>query len=86
MKMKKDPKLSVFLSLLFPGLGHLYLGQYLDGVVLICATGFLWYAMLAKTSMAFHFDSPRAYIFWLGFVAVYLIAAISAYKSARVNQ
>lgn len=84
--MLKNKKIALILSILFPGLGHLYIGQYLDGVVLIAATGFLWYAMLAKTSMAFHFDSPRAYIFWLGFVAVYLIAAISAYKSTRVNQ
>ena len=86
MKMKKNPKIALILSILFPGLGHLYLGQYLDSVVLICSTGFLWYAMLAKTSMALKFDSPRAYIFWLGFVAVYLIAAISAYKSAKANQ
>src|SRR3989344_3193032 len=79
----KNKKISALLSLLFPGLGHLYIKKYVDGAVFIVATAFLWYVMLfPPNSQALNFSSPRSYIFWLGFVVVYCYAIADSYRKA----
>ena len=78
----KNKKVVCLLSLLFPGLGHLYLGRYTDGIVFMLGIGFLWYALFAENSQAMNFDSPRLYIFWIGSVVIYLFAFIDSYKKA----
>lgn len=79
----KNKKIVCLLSLLFPGLGHLYLGNYTDGIVFMLGIGFLWYALFAENSQAMNFDSPRSYIFWTGFSAIYIFAFFHAYKKAN---
>ncbi|MBI3075039.1 MAG: hypothetical protein HYY92_02405 [Parcubacteria group bacterium] len=79
----KNKKISALLSLLFPGLGHLYIGKYADGAVFFVAAAFLWYVMLfPQNSQALNFNSPRADIFWLGFTLVYFYAIADAYRKA----
>src|SRR3989338_10549710 len=79
----KNKKITVLLSLLLPGLGHLYIKKYVDGIVFIAAAAFLWYAMLfPSNSQALNFNSPRAYIFWLGFTLVYFYAIADSYRKA----
>src|SRR3989338_10014671 len=79
----KNKKISALLSLLFPGLGHLYIKKYVDGAVFIIATAFLWYVMIyPPNSQALNFSSPRSYIFWLGFAIVYCYAIADSYQKA----
>lgn len=84
----KNRKVAAFLSLLFPGLGHLYLGHYVDGVIFVIATAFLYYiAFFLKKSgsvnpQALNFSSPRSYIFWAGVIFIYLYAIIDSYRKA----
>ena len=79
----KNKQISAILSLLFPGLGHVYIGKYVDGAVFIIATAFLWYVMLVpQNSQALNFSSPRSYIFWLGFAIVYCYAIADSYRKA----
>ena len=81
----KNKKIVYLLSLLFPGLGHLYLRKYTDGIMFALGIGFLWYALFAENSQAMNFDSPRSYIFWAGFAAIYIFAFIDSYiKAAKV--
>jgi radical SAM protein with 4Fe4S-binding SPASM domain len=77
----KNKKTSAILSLLFPGLGHLYIKKYADGAVFVVAAVFLWYVMIfPQYSQALNFSSPRAYIFWLGFILIYSYAIIDSYQ------
>ena len=79
----KNRSVAALLSLLFPGLGHLYIKKYADGAVFIIATAFLWYVMIfPPNSQALNFNSPRAYIFWLGFAIVYCYAIADSYQKA----
>jgi len=79
----KNKKIVCLLSLLFPGLGHLYLGKYTDGIVFMSGIGFLWYALFAENSQAMNFDSLRSYVFWAGFAAIYIFAFIDSYRKAN---
>src|SRR3989344_3794526 len=82
----KNQKNSALLSLLFPGLGHLYIKKYADGLVFIIATAFLWYVMLfPPNSQALNFSSPRSYIFWLGFAVVYCYAIADSYRKTGIE-
>ena len=79
----KNKKTVCLLSLLFPGLGHLYLGKYTDGAVFMLGIGFLWYAIFAENSQATNFDSSRSYIFWIGFTAIYIFAIADIYRKVK---
>lgn len=81
--MKNKKYTCLLLSLLFPGLGHLYLGKYVDGVVFMLGIGFLWYALFAQNSQALNLSSPRSYIFWVGFTVIYIFAFIDCYRKAN---
>lgn len=78
----KDVKIAVILSLIFPGLGHLYLRSYLDAVGFMFGSAVLWYALIVGKFYDFSYNS-RALVFWLGFIAVYLIAVVTAYSGAK---
>jgi len=80
--MKKDPKISVLLSLLFPGLGHLYIGQYFDAVVFIAGAGILCYAMFTKTYLM-AFNNPRSFLVWGALLFISLYSLIDAFRKTR---
>ncbi len=77
----KSKKTSALLSLLFPGLGHLYIGKYTDGAVFTIATAFLWYVMFfPPNSQALNFGSLHSNIFWLGLVIIYCYSIADSYQ------
>lgn len=80
--MPKDPKISLLLSLLFPGLGHLYLKQYIDALVFLIATAFLWFAVY-KSPYTQDTDSLNFYVLWGGVIIVYLYAIFDALRKTN---
>ncbi|MBI5369679.1 hypothetical protein HZA85_00585 [Candidatus Uhrbacteria bacterium] len=83
MENTKNKYIVCLLSLLFPGLGHLYLRDYSDGIVFILGAGFLWFALFAENSQAMNFESIRSSIFWIGFAIVYVFALVHALVKAN---
>lgn len=80
----KNKKIAAFLSLLFPGLGHLYLGKYIDAVVFIAATGFLYYAIFVKSYLLLTFQSPaKAVLVFGALIFIYSYAIIDAWKKTK---
>lgn len=80
--MKSKP-LVVFLSLLFPGLGQLYLGKYVDAVVFIAGTSVLWYALIIKGRYLLDILTPRFWLVISALVIIYLFSLLNALRSAR---
>lgn len=78
----KNKKLAAFLSLLFPGLGQLYLGQYLDGVVFLAGAGVLWYAFYLRGYYLLSTANPRFYLVLGALIFVYLYSIVNAYRKA----
>ncbi|MEK7155131.1 MAG: hypothetical protein AAB697_03315 [Patescibacteria group bacterium] len=72
----KNKKLAGLLSLMFPGLGHLYIGRYADGIGFLLGGGVLWGAIVLKGSYLFEMGGLRTLIFWGGLIAVYLYALV----------
>jgi len=83
-KKGKDPRVAVLLSLLFPGLGHFFLGKYFDGSSYLVAAGILWTAILLRSSRLMTLD-PVALLFWFATAAVYFYAAADCYRKAKSN-
>jgi len=79
----KNKNISVLLSLLFPGLGHLYIGKYIDGICFIIGTAVLYYALFVKSSYLMTFNNPRSFIVWGALVFIYIYAIISSYIKTR---
>lgn len=79
----KNKALAGFLSLIFPGLGHLYAGRYTDGTVFLLGAGVLWGAIVLKGSYLFEMEGLRVLIFWGGFIAVYLYALVDIVKKVK---
>ena len=70
---QKDPSLGIFLSLIFPGLGHLYLGKWLVGV-----------AFIAGESIALNYKSVR--LISLVEVSVSIASAYHIYSTSKIRQ
>ena len=86
MKVKnKNPKIAVLLSLIFPGLGHFYLGQFFDGSAYVVAAGILWLAILTRRQML-TVVNPVSLLFWFAMAAVYFYAAAECYRRASQLQ
>lgn len=81
--MMKNKALAGLLSLLFPGLGHLYAGRYADGVGFLLGAGVLWAVVMLKGSYLFEMEGLRALIFWGGFIAVYLYALVDIVRKVK---
>lgn len=81
--MMKSKTLAGLLSLIFPGLGHLYAGRYTDGVGFLLGAGVLWGAIVLKGSYLFEMGGLRALIFWGGFIAVYLYALVDIVRKVK---
>lgn len=79
----KKKKVAVLLSLLFPGLGHLYIGKFVDAVVFIAGAGFLWFALSRRSSYLMTFDNPRSFLVWSALFFIYLYAAVDVYRKTK---
>lgn len=79
----KDRKVSVLLSLLFPGLGHLYIGSYIDAVVLVIGAGVLWYAFFVKGFSIMAGSNPKSYLVLGALIFVYLLSVFDAYRKTK---
>ncbi len=79
----KDKKVSLLLSLLFPGLGHFYIGKYIDGVVFIAGAAVLWYAFFLKGNYLMIISSPRYYLVLGALIVVYLFSVVDAYRKTK---
>lgn len=80
----KDKKVAALLSLLFPGLGHLYIGKYIEAVVFIAATSFLYYAVFVKSYLLLTFQaSPKAILVFVSIIFIYLYAIIDAWRKTK---
>lgn len=80
----KNKALAGLLSLVFPGLGHVYIGRYTDGLVFLLGTGVLWAVIVLKGSYLFEVGGLRTLIFWGAFVALYLSALVDVVR--RIEQ
>lgn len=79
----KNKNLSAVLSFLFPGLGHLYIGKYLDAVVFIAGTGILWYVFLLRGNFLRSIGNPRYYLILSALIFVYLYSIVDAYQKTK---
>lgn len=79
----KNRMLAGLLSLIFPGLGHLYVGRYADGLGFLFGAGVLWAALLLKGSYLLEMGGLRALIFWGGFITVYLSALVDIVRKVK---
>lgn len=79
----KDKKVTALLSLLFPGLGHLYVGKYVDAVVFIAGAGFLWYAFFLKGSYLLSTRNPSYYLVLGALIIVYLFSIFDSYRKTK---
>lgn len=79
----KSKTLAGLLSLIFPGLGHVYTGRYTDGIVFMLGAGVLWGAIVLKGYYLFEMGGLRALIFWGGFLAVYFYALVDIVRNVK---
>lgn len=79
----KDKKVAALLSLLFPGLGHLYIGKYVDAVVFMAGAGVLWYAFFLKGYYLKSVGDPRFYLVLGALIVVYLYSIIDSYLKTK---
>lgn len=47
----KDPRLALFYSIFFPGLGQVYLGERAKGWTLLCMTAGVWISLIISHTM-----------------------------------
>ncbi len=75
----KNKKTAILLSVIFPGLGHLYLRKYFDGIVLAGVAILAWIILYyMSTSMSiFH---GRALVITLGFIFLYVYSLFDTLK------
>lgn len=79
----KSKKVSVLLSLLFSGLGHFYIGKYIDGMVFLAGAGVLWYAIWYKSTLLIYFNNPRSFLVWGALMFIYLFSIVDAYRKTN---
>ncbi len=79
----KNKKISAFLSLLFPGLGHFYIGKYIDGAVFLAGAGALWYAIWYKSTLLTYFNDFRSFLVWGALIFIYLFSIADSYRKTN---
>ncbi|OGY88885.1 MAG: hypothetical protein A2927_02005 [Candidatus Komeilibacteria bacterium RIFCSPLOWO2_01_FULL_45_10] len=72
----KDKKVSIILSLIFPGLGHFYIGKFFDGVIFLLGTGVLWFAIFYRSTLLLYFNNSRSYLVWGALLFIYLYSVV----------
>lgn len=78
----KNKKLAGLLSVLWPGLGHVYMGRYPDGIVFMVGSVVLWGVILVKSSYLWEMG-VRGMIFWTGLAVVYVYALVDVVKKVK---
>lgn len=84
LKNKRRPLTAIILSLILPGLGHMYCGRLVKGLILAFLTGI----SVPATIVAFSAQSGTTRILiivfsWLTATAIGLVAVIDSYYTAR---
>ena len=79
----KNKKTAALLSLLFPGLGHFYIGKYVDGAIFLLGAGVLWYALWYKSTLLLHFNNSRSLLVWGALIFIYLFSIADAYRKTK---
>lgn len=69
--------------MLFPGLGHLYTGKYIDGILFVVTTAVLMVILSYRSSYFMTFDNSRSLLAWGALVFVYLYSIIDAYRKTN---
>ncbi len=80
--MMKNKKLAGFLSVIWPGLGHVYMGRYADGIVFMAGSGVLWAILLIKASYLLEMD-VQGMILGTGFGMVYVYALVDVLRKRK---
>lgn len=80
--MMKNKKLAGLLSVIWPGLGHVYMGRYTDGIVFMAGAGVLWVIILIKASYLLEMG-VRGMVFWTGFGVVYVYALVDILRKIK---
>ncbi|MBI4813814.1 MAG: hypothetical protein HY802_05830 [Methanobacterium sp.] len=70
--MAKNPILAAILSFIIPGLGEIYAGKTMMGIVLVILTIILTAAIYMVTSYA-----------WIAYIIVWLYAIYDSYTTAK---
>ena len=70
--MAKNPILAAVLSFIIPGLGEIYAGKTMIGIVLVILTIILTAAIYMVTSYA-----------WIAYIIVWLYAIYASYTTAK---
>ncbi|MEK7565773.1 MAG: hypothetical protein AAB506_01880 [Patescibacteria group bacterium] len=79
----KDKKVAALLSLLFPGVGHLYIGKYADAGIFIAGAGILWSALYLRGYYLMINADPRYYLVLGALIFIYLFSIFDAYRKAK---
>lgn len=79
----KNKNISALLSLLFPGLGQLYIGKYIDAVVFLLGASVLWFAIFRRNYYLMTFDNPKSFLVWGALAIIYLYSIIDAYVKTK---
>lgn len=79
----KSRNITVLLSLLFPSLGHFYIGKYVDGIVFFLGAGVLWYVIWYKSTLLIYFNNPRSFLVWGALIFIYSYSTIDAYRKTE---
>jgi len=79
----KNKNISALLSLLFPGIGHFYIGKHLDALVILITAISLWLVGLSSDTHLLTFDNYRSFLVWGGLVFIYLYSFIDAYRKTK---
>lgn len=86
MMNKKSDALAIILSIIFPGLGHLYLGKISAGVGFLAVQAIMYVVAVMSFALAANLNSPPYWMFIvivvIGLVAfmVLVYAVIDSYK------
>lgn len=78
----KNKKVAALLSLLFPGLGHLYIGKYIDGAVFLIAALFLWFIAFLRSELILQFNNQTVIVL-LALIGIYLYAIFDSYRKSN---
>lgn len=81
----KNKNTAILLSLILPGLGHIYLQKYFDGIVIGGVTIFVWIVVyFISTSM--NVFSGRAAVITLALIFLYAYSIFDVVRLTRKNK
>jgi TM2 domain-containing membrane protein YozV len=80
----KNPKVAALLSLIFPGFGQLYIGQWINAIVFLVAAGFLWGIIITRDPVLFSYLEAKAVIVQGALIFIYLYSIFDAYRKTNL--